>query len=293
MGHILKNKNIELQIDFPLENYSFSRFDWTGKIVSFKFKNIELAGVEDPNCQNQNLFGKGFYNEFGIESALGFEETELGGWFHKIGVGLLKKESSHYEFIKPYKIKPAKFQTSTGANKILTTCISALNNGHAYELRKEVELQEIGFTIKYYLKNTGEKTIHTDEYVHNFTAINNELIGENYELNFSFGLKPELFGENVNTESAVSIRKNGVTFNSSPNEQFFFSNLSGGKSVQSAWELIHLKSKIGIRESISFLTNKINLWGWKHVISPELFVDIHVAPNETKEWSRTYEVFDL
>ena len=34
MSHILKNKNLEIQIDLPAENYNFSRFDWTGNIVS-------------------------------------------------------------------------------------------------------------------------------------------------------------------------------------------------------------------------------------------------------------------
>ena len=83
MAHILKNKNLEIQIDFPLENYNFSRFDWTGKIVEVKFQNIQLSGVERTDCQNENHFGQGFYNEFGIDTALGFEETDIGGWFIK------------------------------------------------------------------------------------------------------------------------------------------------------------------------------------------------------------------
>ncbi|WP_281542873.1 hypothetical protein [Maribacter aestuarii] len=293
MGLILKNKNLELQIDFPHENYSFSRFDWTGKIVSLKFKDFQFASIEDPNAKNQNLFGKGFYNEFGIDTALGFDETTIGGWFHKIGVGLLKKEDALYAFSKPYKTKPAEFKTSTSANQILISCISTLVSGYAYELRKEIRLQETGFTINYSLKNTGEKTIITDEYVHNFMALNNYHIGKNYRLNFPFALKPKLFRETLNTESAVCISKKGVIFNCSPNEQFFFSNLSGGKNVPAAWELLHLKTKIGIREKSSFQTSKINLWGWKHVISPELFFEIRIEPNETKEWARTYEVFEI
>jgi len=293
MGHLLKNKNLELQIDFPLENYGFSRFDWTGKIVDVKFKNSPLVSLEDPNCKDENLFGKGFYNEFGIESALGFDETEIGGWFHKVGIGLLKKEDAHYEFHKPYKIKPAEFQTSTNKNQIIINCIAPITNGYSYELRKEIELQESGFTIKYHLKNTGKKPIHTDEYVHNFTALNDDFIGENYELNFPFAIKPELFGETVNPELAVSIGEKGFGFNSAPNEQFFFSNLSGGKSVTAAWELLNLKAKVGIGEKTNFQTSKVNLWGWKHVISPELFIDINIAPNETAEWVRTYEVFEI
>lgn len=293
MAHLLKNKNLEIQIDFPHENYNFSRFDWTGKIVDVKYKNISLAGVEDSNCKNENFCGRGFYNEFGIETALGFEEIEIGEWFHKIGVGLLKKEGLKYAFNKPYKIKPAEFQVNTTEDSVHISCISSSENGYSYELQKEIEIQEMGFTIKYYLKNAGEKAIRTDEYAHNFVAIGNGFIGENYILNFPFDLKPESFGETVNSELAVSILDNGINFNKTPNEQFFFSNLTGGEAVKASWELMHLKTKIGIRENTSFQTNKVNLWGWKHVVSPELFFDINIAPGERTEWTRTYEVFDI
>ncbi len=293
MGQTLKNDTLEIQIDFPLENYNFSRFDWTGKITCVKFKNLPVTSLEDPSCKNEDLLGKGFYNEFGIDTPLGFEEAKIGEWFHKIGVGLLKKEDAHYACNKPYEIKPAKFQISTDLNRVIITCFSSHLNGYSYELRKEIELHAASFSIKYYLKNTGKKIIRTNEYTHNFTAINNDCIGENYSLHFPFDLKPKLFGETVNSELAVGIGKNEINFNSGPKEQFFFSNLSGGETVRATWELRHLKSKIGIRERTDFQTNTVNLWGWKHVISPELFLELNIAPNESKEWLRSYELFHI
>jgi len=293
MSHILKNKNLEIQIDFPLENYNFSRFDWTGKIVEVKFQNIQLSSVERTDCQNENYFGKGFYSEFGIDTALGFDEVEIGGWFHKIGVGLLKKEDNQYLFSKTYKIKPAEFKVISEANRVLISCKSDAINGYSYLLRKEIELHESSFTIKYYLQNTGEKDIITNEYVHNFTAINNDLVGNNYILKFPFPLKPDFFEETVNPELKVDIGENEIKFNSRPKEQFFFSNLTGGEYVHAEWELINLKSKIGIRETGSFQTNKVNLWGWKHVVSPELFFNIFIKPGQSIEWYRNYDVYKV
>ncbi len=78
--------------------------------MEVKFQNIQLSGIERTDCQNENYFGKGFYNEFGIDTALGFDETDIGGWFHKIGVGLLKKDDTQYLFSKTYEIKPAEFK---------------------------------------------------------------------------------------------------------------------------------------------------------------------------------------
>ncbi len=293
MTHILKNKNLEIHIDTPYENYNFSRFDWTGKIVEVKFRNIILSGVENTECQNENYFGKGFYNEFGIDTALGFDEADIGGWFHKIGVGLLKKDDNKYLFDKNYEIEPAEFKIISKPNSLTISCKSKIINGYSYLLRKEIDLHNSSFTIKYFLQNTGEKDIITNEYVHNFTAINNDLIGPNYVLKFPFQIKPYLFDETVNPELKVDIGLNKIKFNSSPKEQFFFSNLSGNKKVNAKWELENVASNIGISESCSFQTKKVNLWGWRHVISPELFFNIFIKPGKSAEWSRNYKVYKL
>ena len=293
MPYLLKNKNLEIHIDAPEENYQNTRFDWTGKIVEVKFQNISFASREQKNHQNEHTFGKGFYNEFGIDTPLGFEEAAIGGWFHKIGVGALKKTNKKYRFDENYETQPATFKIKEASNKLMLTCQSTIINGYGYCLEKTIEVTDNGFTIHYNLENTGEKTIITDEYVHNFTAIKKELIGRNYLLKFPFQLQPALFGETVNPAQKVVIGQKEIRFNSTPTEPFFFSQLSGGKTVAAAWELIHLEHKVGIRESGNFRTNKVNLWGWEHVISPELFFSIHIQPHQSTKWSRQYKIFRI
>jgi hypothetical protein len=293
MTHILKNKNLEIQIELPLENYNFSRFDWTGKIVAVRYKGVYVSGVEELDQESNSSLGKGFYNEFGMDNPIAFNETAEGDWFHKIGIGALKKESNQYDFSTEYKIQPATFEFSFEENKVFIECKSQKINGYSYELKKEIELLENGFKIVYRLHNTGEKTIITNEYNHNFLAINEELIGSEYILRFPFHLVPELFDATVNTEGNVKIGKNEITFINTPEKQFFFSNISGGEHVAAFWELINTKNKIGISETGSFNTTRVNLWGWKHVISPELFYDIDIKPEQVIEWSRTYNVFEI
>ena len=293
MTHILKNENLEIQIDLPLSNYNSSRFDWTGKIVSVKYKGISVSGMEKLNDIDDTKSGKGFYNEFGIEAPVGYNEISEGDWFHKIGVGLLKKDGEGYLFSKMYEIQPAVFDIAAKPENIIISCKSQNANGYAYEYEKDIKLVESGFIVKYHLKNTGAKTIITDEYDHNFIAVNNEFISSNYILKFPFNLKPELFDATVNPEGKVKIGQKEITFNATPSEQFFFSNLSGNETIEASWEIINTKSRIGISETASFKTNKVNLWGWKHVISPELFFDINVEPGKEIEWSRTYKVFEV
>jgi len=291
--HLLKNKNLSVQIDLPDEGYDFSRFDWTGKISKVTFKNIPVSGRERPDNRDQDLFGRGYYNEFGIDSALGFEEAEMGGWFHKIGIGLLKKDLPDYLFHKKYTIRPARFESNGDKEKIILTCTSEAINGYSYVLEKEIRLEDDGFKIQYRLHNTGDKRISTQEYAHNFMAIDEKLIGRDYTLRFPFEIKPEKFGETVNLEGLVTMDSKSFQFKGTPKEQFFFSNLSGDQKVKAQWELIHLPSKIGVRESGSFETGKINLWGWRHVISPELFANIDIEPGLSKYWKRTYDVFSI
>jgi hypothetical protein len=291
MAHILKNKNLEIKLDLPTKKYNFSRFDWTGKITALNFQGIQLASVESIDTVHPNSCGKGFYNEFGIDTALGFEAAKIGGWFHKIGVGLLKKEDAKYHCAKNYKIKPANFKVEALKNKIAILCKSEMIHGYSYLLKKEIELQEYGFVINYYLENTGTKEIITDEYVHNFTAIGTDFIGDNYTLKFPFQLKPKLFIETVNPEKKVILGNQTIQFIETPTNPFFFSNLSGGEKVLAQWELMHLKNKISIRETGNFLTDKVNLWGTKHVISPELFIKIQLQPGHSTTWARTYNLF--
>jgi hypothetical protein len=293
MPHILKNKNLEIHIDLPLENYSSSRFDWTGKITHLKFQNMPLTSSESTTAKNKAQIGKGFYNEFGIDTALGFKEALIGDWFHKIGVGLLKKKKNLYVFNENHEIKPAKFEINYTTNTLVITCIAALHNGYSYVLKKEIELQENGFTIRYNLENTGVKELVTDEYVHNFIAIDKESIGSNYLLKFPFPFKPALFIETVNPEQKAEIGQTDIKFNSTPEKPFFFSNLGGHEKVKAQWELRNLNRKISISETGNFKTRKVNVWGWKHVISPELFINISLKPAQIKKWERTYTVTNL
>lgn len=293
MPYILQNKDLEIHIELPLENYQFSRFDWTGKIAKVLFQNKPISGFEQQSFQDEHRIGKGFYNEFGIDQALGFEEAQLGNWFHKIGVGLLKKENPVYHFNHPYTIKPAIFDVKKQHHKILFNCVGENVNGYAYVLKKTISINTDGFSIYYLLKNTGTKPIITDEYVHNFIQLNKELIDKDYVLNFPFQLKPNHFIETVNTESKVIVGKNNFRFNATPEKDFFFSNLSGTETVEAGWELQNTKNNIGIFEKGSFNTNKINLWGWTHVISPELFYKINLLPGQSTEWSRTFTLFNI
>jgi hypothetical protein len=294
MPHLLQNKTLKIVVDLPQENYRLARFDWTGKIVSVKFNGTEISGQEKVGDKKHAQLGKGFYNEFGIVRPIGFEATKVGGWFHKIGVGLLKKEDDEtYAFGKTYKIKPAAFKVQKEAQQMKIQCIPPSVNGYGYILHKEIRLLESGFQLQTRLENTGEKTIATDEYNHNFLAIDSQFSKENYRLKFPFDLDTNNFEQSINPENSLSFDQKDMALNAPVKEPFFFSDLSGGKAAVASWELTNLKQNFKIREEGSFQTNKVNVWGWKEVLSPELFCEVLVKPGHAVEWSRTYSLSKL
>lgn len=284
----LQNEQIELSVQLADEGYLASRFDRTGKIVDAKFKNISFASQELlPENMHSNC-GIGFFNEFGINSPLGFEQVPNGQQFHKIGVGILEKDDEHYNFLKAYKVENVSIKSEHHSTSIKFLCTAPLLNGFAYKLEKEISLTENGFVISYLLDNTGEKSIVTSEYVHNFIAIDKRSIGPNYVLHLPCPIEQEKLEEYLNPDKAVLLTRNEIQFIQKPDKAHFFSNLSGDKLVDAYWRLEHKELGISISEKTDFQTKSINVWGWGHVISPELFLEIHLAPGNSKKWHRSY-----
>ena len=288
MGHLLKNKYLEIQIDYPEENYNSSRFDWTGKINSVVFLGNILTGTEKENDFNTEIHGQGFYNEFGMHSPLGFDEAKDGDWFHKIGIGLLKKENVKYDFFHNYTVKPAKFSIKSSPLFVEIICHSMLYDGYCYVLTKNISLKDNVLKIKYRLENKGSKRIITSEYVHNFILLNRSNSDVESSLDLDFNIKQNHFDSSVNPNNSVVFNGKKITFNLIDDREYYFSNLSGGNEVKSKWEFNDLKRLLYFSERGDFSTKKINIWGNKNVFSPELFIEFDLAANSTKEWTRAY-----
>ena len=293
MPHRLRNKQVEVIVDLPDENYKGSRFDRSGKIVEVQFLGEPVAGVELQDADKWSNCGRGFYNEFGIDSPLGYHDTQNGDWFHKIGVGLLKKSEEQYSFSKGYEVRVCDFAMESAQDRIQFECYAPAHNGYSYQLYKEIALTESGFVVNYRLENTGAKQIVTDEYNHNFISIGKELISKDYTLKWPFQLRSDQVDAYVNPDQVVNWRQYELRFSHTPKEAFFFSNLSGGTRVAASWELINSQRKLGIRETGDFQTKKVNVWGCGHVISPELFFEIALQPGQSVRWSRRYDLFRL
>jgi len=291
MPQILKNSELYVEIDLPHEGYQFSRFDWTGKIREVRYHDMPITTSELSLGQNNKIHGIGLYNEFDIGGPQDYASTALGSHFHKIGIGSLLKTDKGYDFLHPYEVTPATFDYKSYEDKLIISCIAEEKAVVSYRLQKTIELINNSLSITYELHNRSSTTLSTIEYGHNFLGVNNQDMGSTYELIFPFNIDITQCEENVNPDQAVIIDDKGVSFNSQPSRPFFFSNLSGSRSVPASWHLIDHHSGVNVTETGSFNTHKINLWGSGHVISPELFHRVDIHPGAQSHWTRTYRIW--
>lgn len=291
MPHLLRSAQLTVAIDLPAEGYQGTRFDWTGKVVSLAYQGVPLTGGEwaEPVARAQG--GRGLYNEFGLDAPVGYAGLPPGGWFPKLGIGALQRDAGPYRFHQPYPLRPADFAVVAQADRLALTCTAPPVHGYAYRLEKTFAVDGDCLSIVYALHNLGTQPIHTHEYTHNFLAFGDAPIGPAYRLAFPFALQPAQLGEALNPAGLVSLGAREVTFGGSPQEVFFFSQLAGLAAVPAQWTLTHAGLRTGLEARCDAPACRVNLWGAGHVISPELFVAVAVAPGQAQRWTRRYRAF--
>jgi hypothetical protein len=292
----LKSGELTLKLESAGEKYRGSRFDWNGFAVSAKFRGVELLGEEKPRFQrNPAIFGRGLNNEFGIKKCVGYDDCAVGEWFPKIGTGWLRKDDKPYFFYNQYVLDPLSFSSDVSADRTRATfaCESGERNGYAYRYVKKYSLEGASFRISYELENLGSKPIDTDEYVHNFLCVGGKRMDSGYSLSFPWKLNPLRFIETNNPDKILSVEENRVLVTGKTENQFYLGGLTEGVGAKDGlaaqWTLTHAGKKISLTEKGSFAPAAVHLWGWKSVISPEVFFAFRLEPGKSVAWERTYE----
>ncbi len=293
----ISNKLIHAVVMLPNAehgSYQGTRFDWSGIISSLQYAGHNyVAQWHNPNSPKINDAVTGPAEEF--LTSLGYDQAKPGGTFVRIGVGILRKPNeTAYQRFKTYDIvQPGQWIIRKGKNWIRFTQKLTSQDGYAYVYQKTLRLEKgkPELIIEHSLKNTGQKTIETDEYSHNFFVIDHEVVGPDVVIRFSFVPKPT-----SKLQNGAEIHGKTITFTRDlQKKEFVFTELDGfGNGLRGFnIRIENRKSGAGVRISGSRPLTKVVFWSIRTVACPETYVHLDIHPGEETHWKTRFDFYTI
>ena len=272
--------------------YRATRFDWSGIISSLEY-------------DGHNYFGQ-WFEEYSptihdaimgpVESfsPLNYDETEPGDIFVQIGVGgMTKSDDDKYNSFKLYPIvNPGKWKIKKGADKVEFTQVLKDEN-YSYEYTKTVQLTKgkPEMVISHLLKNTGNRTIETSVFNHNFFVIDNQPTGKGFELIFPKNVS----GTGRGIGDIAEIQGNKIIFSRdlASDETIYCASMDGINNSVKDFD-IRIENRTtgaGARITGDQPLSKFVLWGSSTTLCPETYISIKLEPGKEFSWNYFYEFY--
>lgn len=314
---VIRSNRLAIEIAPPGAVYHRTRFDWTGFITQVTLDGKHTFCVPEDYNPNSGSGGIGLCNEFGIEKSIGYAEAKPGECFPKLGIGLLTRpDDAAYNFFRPYEIAhPFPILVESGPAQACFVVDPIDCRGYAARETKTVSVEGNCLQISYQLENVGSQPLITHEYCHNFVGIDRQPVGPDYTLRFPYpvtfdknldmfrGMLPpllrkitpgfivEMLAKRMVSQDVLDVRGSEIHWKATPTRPFYRRPLGFHPTGQPQWELALASSGVGMREIDDFSPARVALWGVAHVVSAEIFVDIHLLPGQSQTWTRKYEFF--
>ena len=289
--------------------YRGTRFDWSGVMSSLEYKGHNYFGewfdrfdpkVVDVDFSNgiaagANSAATGPVEEFSTGGkALGYDEAKAGGTFIKIGVGVLRKpEEKNYDHFTHYEIvDPGKWTVRKSADRVEFIQTLTDKAGYGYVYRKVVRLEKgkPRMALEHNLKNTGNRTIETSVYDHNFLTIDKQTTGPDFVVSFPFELRSARpMGELAEVRGKDLIYKRPLA-----KDDRAFTTLQGYGSDAKDFDIQveNRKTGAGVRITADRPISRLVYWSIKSVISPEAYMQLSIPPGQSAEWRLTYDFYE-
>ena len=237
----------------------------------------------------------------------GYNEGSNGSAFLKIGVGILSRNSSAYNFSTSYPVvELAKTTTTWQPDRArFVQTLSGPAGGYCCRLEEDLVVKNDRILMHYVLTNTGTKTFTTEQYLHNFLTFSQRNVGPNYRVYFPYQMTaspqvqqwkpPELkpvgrgqqwVDDNPPMVSLANMILYTKTISSVPKTWIYKPDGYLGPDTIAVEQ-----SEAGQRVIIdsSLRSAYVGIWTTSYQVSPEQFVIITLAPGEKAEYTRTYK----
>jgi hypothetical protein len=293
----ISNGLIRAKLFLPDEKkgyYQGVRFDRSGNIPELEFSGHTYFGQwfekYDPKVHDAIM---GPVQEFG---SVEFNQKKPGETFLKIGVGMLvKPDNKVYTIRKLYdNVNPGKWTVRKYPDHVLF--IHELNDKeYSYHFQKNVILSrdKAEMILSHTLKNTGNKTIETTAYDHNFFMIDRQPVGPGIEIIFPYEISGEGLGIGPDKYAQIDGKKISFLKNVDKDSTCYCSDLKGYGPVAKDYD-IRIENKItraGVRITCDQPIVRLPFWSCHTTACPEPYIAIKVEPGKEMKWNIKYEFY--
>lgn len=274
--------------------YRGTRFDWSGNLPSLKYAGHEFFGqwFTDYSPEIHDVI-MGPVEEF---TSPDYPDVRAGENFLKIGVGVLTKpDDKPYSFARVYPVVDhGKWDVKTKADQVVFS--HDLNSGsYSYKYEKSVQLVKgkPELVLIHTLRNTGNRTIETSVYDHNFFVMDNQPVGPGYSITVPWKIK----GTGQGIGELAEIKENQILFLRivKNGENVFCSPLEGFGQTAKDYDF-RIENKIagtGVHITCDQPIQKLNFWCCYTTLCPEPYISVKVDPGKEFTWKINYEFYTL
>ncbi|GAB4022834.1 hypothetical protein [Spirosoma koreense] len=272
--------------------YRGTRFDWSGVVASLDYNGHSYHGqwfdTYNPTTHDAII---GPVEEFG---PLGYAEAQPGESFVKIGVGrLTKTDAKVYNSFRLYTIADAgKWTVKTKADQAqFRHTLTDQHYGYDYQKALKLAKGKPELIITHSLKNTGDRTLETTVYDHNFFVIDQQPTGPGYAVTLPTDDLSAEGGKGVG--EIVKLQANQLVYlrDLQKREQAYFPDLTAGKPVAYKLTVENTKTGAGVNVTSDRAIDRLVFWSSSTTVCPEPYLNLKIEPGKTVSWQLTYQYY--
>lgn len=237
----------------------------------------------------------------------GYNEGSNGSPFLKIGVGILTRNASPYNFSSSYPVVELAQTTTTWEpdRARFVQTLSGTANGYSCRFQEDVIVKNDTLLLVYVLTNTGTKTFTTEQYLHNFLTFSQQGVGPNYRVYFPYDITASPEVQLWQPPQLEKVGRGGYEFVDKNPPMARLENMilytKPISSVPKTWiykpedylgpDTIAIEqTDVGQRVIIDSTLRSayVGIWTTSYQVSPEQFVFITLVPGEQAMFTRTY-----
>jgi hypothetical protein len=276
--------------------YRGTRFDWSGVVSSLRWNGHEYFGQwferYDPLLHDAIT---GPVEEFltGEESALGYDEAQVGGAFVRIGVGAVRKpaEKSYQRFGTYEIVDPGEWSVERSGDRITFQHVLGDTGGYAYRYRKTLRLEGRRLVLSHRLDNQGARAIGTSVYDHNFFTLDAATTGPALRVILPFDARALRSFEDRAAIDGRTIR----FLRPFGRGETVFSEIAGFGPTPRDYDfrIENTASGAGVHITGDQPLSKLLFWSAEKTVCPEPYISLSIAPGASAEWTITYEFYEV